>query len=92
MSIIIYYSSVSGSRDLKQQQSAIFQYLDSKKIKYEAVDISASNSAKEDMRRKTGNPSALPPQVFNKGVYCGDYSKFSEAVEDEKVEEFLKLK
>ncbi|KAL4661018.1 hypothetical protein GN956_G1643 [Arapaima gigas] len=92
MSIVVYFSSVSGSRDVKDQQAKIFQYLESKKIKYEGIDISVSSSIKEDMRRKTGNPTAMPPQIFNKGVYCGDYSKFSEAVEDEKVEEFLRLK
>uniref|UniRef100_A0A674BEC7 Zgc:153284 n=1 Tax=Salmo trutta TaxID=8032 RepID=A0A674BEC7_SALTR len=56
---------------LKQQQSQIFSFLDSKKIKYKAVDITQGSEVKEEMRKKTGNPTALPPQVFNKDVYCG---------------------
>nr|XP_029509107.1 SH3 domain-binding glutamic acid-rich-like protein 3 [Oncorhynchus nerka] len=71
MSIVVYFSSVSGSRELKQQQSQIFSFLDSKKIKYQAVDITQGSEIKEEMRKKTGNPAALPPQVFNKDVYCG---------------------
>jgi hypothetical protein len=35
------------------------------------VDITQGSEIKEEMRKKTGNPFALPPQVFNKDVYCG---------------------
>ncbi|XP_016359313.1 SH3 domain-binding glutamic acid-rich-like protein 3 [Sinocyclocheilus anshuiensis] len=91
MSITVYYSSVSGSREVKQHQSEIFQFLDSKKIKYFAVDIAESTDLKEEMRKKVGNPSAMPPQVFNGDKYCGDYQKFFDAVEDGKPEAFFKL-
>ncbi|KAM9421497.1 SH3 domain-binding glutamic acid-rich-like protein 3 [Salvelinus alpinus] len=91
MSIVVYFSSVSGSRELKQQQSQIFSFLDSKKIKYQAVDITQGSEVKEEMRKKTGNPTSLPPQVFNKDVYCGDFSVFYEAVEAGKAEAFFKL-
>ncbi|XP_056305379.1 SH3 domain-binding glutamic acid-rich-like protein 3 [Danio aesculapii] len=91
MSITVYYSSVSGSREVKQHQGEIFGFLDSKKIKYFAVDISTSNDVKEQMRKKVGNPSAMPPQVFNGDKYCGDYQKFFDAVEDGKPEAFFKL-
>ncbi|KTF93996.1 hypothetical protein cypCar_00017157, partial [Cyprinus carpio] len=76
---------------VKQHQSEIFQFLDSKKIKYFAVDISASADVKEEMRKKAGNPSAMPPQVFNGDKYCGDYQKFFDAVEDGKPGAFFKL-
>ncbi|XP_016085474.1 SH3 domain-binding glutamic acid-rich-like protein 3 [Sinocyclocheilus grahami] len=91
MSIKVYYSSVSGSREVKQHQSEIFHFLDSKKIKYFAVDITESTDLKEEMRKKVGNPSAMPPQVFNGDKYCGDYQKFFDAVEDGKPEAFFKL-
>ncbi|XP_016368576.1 SH3 domain-binding glutamic acid-rich-like protein 3 [Sinocyclocheilus rhinocerous] len=71
MSITVYYSSVSGSREVKQHQSEILQFLDAKKIKYFAVDIAGSGDLKEEMRKKVGNPSAMPPQVFNGDKYCG---------------------
>uniref|UniRef100_A0A673MLU1 SH3 domain-binding glutamic acid-rich-like protein 3 n=1 Tax=Sinocyclocheilus rhinocerous TaxID=307959 RepID=A0A673MLU1_9TELE len=77
--------------EVKQHQSEIFQFLDSKKIKYFAVDIAGSTDVKEEMRKKVGNPSAMPPQVFNGDKYCGDYQKFFDAVEDGKPEAFFKL-
>uniref|UniRef100_A0A6Q2Y8K2 Uncharacterized protein n=1 Tax=Esox lucius TaxID=8010 RepID=A0A6Q2Y8K2_ESOLU len=91
MSIVVYFSSISGSRELKQQQSQIFSFLDSKKIKYQAVDITQGPSGKEEMRKKAGNPTALPPQIFNGDKYCGDFSAFYEAVEAGKGEAFFKL-
>ncbi|XP_048841185.1 SH3 domain-binding glutamic acid-rich-like protein 3 [Brienomyrus brachyistius] len=92
MSLKIYFSSASGSREVKQQQNEIFQYLTAKKVKYEAVDICQTNDLKEEMRRLSGNPKAMPPQVFFDNVYCGDYNKFFESVEDDKADAFFKLK
>ncbi|XP_056588673.1 SH3 domain-binding glutamic acid-rich-like protein 3 [Triplophysa dalaica] len=91
MSVTVYFTSVSGSREVKQQQSEIFQFLDSKKIKYFTEDISQSPEKKEEMRKKVGNQSAMPPQVFNGGKYCGDYQKFFDAIEEGKAEAFFKL-
>ncbi|XP_027027197.1 SH3 domain-binding glutamic acid-rich-like protein 3 [Tachysurus fulvidraco] len=91
MPITIYMSTASGSREIKKQQDAIFQFLDSKNIKYFAMDITVSTDVKDEMRQKVGNPKALPPQVFNGTQYCGDYQAFFEAVEDGKPEKFFKL-
>ncbi|KAG9269789.1 SH3 domain-binding glutamic acid-rich-like protein 3 [Astyanax mexicanus] len=91
MSIVVYFSSASGSREVKQRQSEIFQFLDSKKIIYRALDITQSSDVKDEMRRKVGNNTALPPQIFNGDKYCGDYQAFSDAVEDGKPEAFFKL-
>ncbi|XP_055044481.1 SH3 domain-binding glutamic acid-rich-like protein 3 [Paramisgurnus dabryanus] len=91
MTITIYFTSVSGSREVKQQQTQIFDYLDAKQIKYFTVDISQSPENKEQMRKKVGNPTAMPPQVFNGDKYCGDFQKFFQAIEDEKPEAFFKL-
>ncbi|KAL2082417.1 hypothetical protein ACEWY4_022235 [Coilia grayii] len=91
MALTIYISSVSGSRELKQQQSEILQFLDAKKIQYKTKDITQDPSIKDEMRKLVGNPSAMPPQVFSGDTYCGDYSMFFEAVEDGKAEAFFKL-
>ena len=45
--------------------------LDSKKIAYTKIDISADESAKEEMRKLAGDPKALPPQLANGNQYCG---------------------
>ncbi|KAG7323714.1 hypothetical protein KOW79_013416 [Hemibagrus wyckioides] len=91
MTITIYISSVSGSREIKTQQEKILQFLDSRNIKYFAKDITLSPDFKAEMRQKAGNPSALPPQVFNGSQYCGDYQAFFDALEDGKAEKFFKL-
>ncbi|XP_028825199.1 SH3 domain-binding glutamic acid-rich-like protein 3 [Denticeps clupeoides] len=91
MSVTVYFSSVSGSREMKQQQSEIFQFLDSKKMKYQAVDISQNAELKEQMRKQVGRPNAMPPQVFNGDKYCGDYAAFFNAVEEGKAAAFFQL-
>ncbi|KAL6483083.1 hypothetical protein MHYP_G00079550 [Metynnis hypsauchen] len=91
MSIVVYFSSAGGSREVNKQQTAIFNFLDSKKFIYRALDITQSSDLKNEMRKKVGNPSALPPQVFNGDKYCGDFQAFFEAVEEGKPEKFFKL-
>ncbi|KAJ8275270.1 hypothetical protein COCON_G00098950 [Conger conger] len=92
MSVTVYFTSVTGSLQTKNNQTKIIQLLESKKIQFETVDISQSTDLRTDMREKCGNPKALPPQIFNGDAYCGDFAMFEEAVEMETVEEFLKLK
>ena len=45
--------------------------LDSKKIEYKKIDVAADEDAKKRMRELSGNPKAIPPQLFNDGQYCG---------------------
>ncbi|KAB0400518.1 hypothetical protein E2I00_017420 [Balaenoptera physalus] len=61
----VYSTSVTGSREIKSQQS--------------------------EMRALAGNPKATPPQIVNGDQYCGDYELFVEAVEQNTLQEFLKL-
>ncbi|XP_056150981.1 SH3 domain-binding glutamic acid-rich-like protein 3 [Lampris incognitus] len=91
MTIILYYTSVSSSSEMRKKQQRIMDYLDSKKIPYTTVDISQSVEDKEEMRKKAGNPTALPPQLFNGDTYCGDFEMFENAVELETEETFFKL-
>ena len=45
--------------------------LDSKKIEYKKLDVAADENLKKKMRELSGNPTALPPQLFNDDQYCG---------------------
>lgn len=56
---------------IKSQQSEVTRILDGKNIKYNLVDISQDNALREEMRAKSGNPKAIPPQIFNGDRYCG---------------------
>ncbi|XP_066914701.1 SH3 domain-binding glutamic acid-rich-like protein 3 [Clytia hemisphaerica] len=91
MSITCYFSTVSSNMEIKKHQQKIQMVLDGKKIQYTVVDISASEEGKAKMREIAGDPKALPPQVANGDQYCGDYGAFDAAVEEETLNEFLKL-
>lgn len=45
--------------------------LDSKSIQYELIDISVGGELRDEMRSKAGDPTAVPPQLFNEDHYCG---------------------
>jgi len=76
---------------MKKNQERIFSILTSKKIPFETVDISQNSEDKDLMRKMAGNPTALPPQICNGDVYCGDFAAFENAIEMEQLEAFLKL-
>lgn len=56
---------------VKSQQAQIMRVLDSKSIQYELVDISVDSEVRDEMRRKAGDLTAAPPQLFNEDQYCG---------------------
>ncbi|XP_036003386.1 SH3 domain-binding glutamic acid-rich-like protein 3 [Fundulus heteroclitus] len=91
MTVTVYMASVSGSLELKKNQERIFSILTSKKIPFKTVDITQNTDDKDLMRKMAGNAKALPPQIFNGDVYCGDFAAFENAIEMEQLEKFLKL-
>lgn len=56
---------------VKSQQAEVIRILESKSIKYELIDISVGGAVRDEMRSKSGNPTAIPPQIFNEDQYCG---------------------
>lgn len=56
---------------VKSQQIEVMRILESKKIEYKLVDISQDEELRNEMRTKSGNPTAAPPQLFNEDQYCG---------------------
>ncbi|XP_029977166.1 SH3 domain-binding glutamic acid-rich-like protein 3 [Salarias fasciatus] len=91
MGIKLYYTTVTASRTVKSQQSEIMRILDSKSIEYKLIDISLGGELRDEMRSKAGDPTLVPPQLFNEDQYCGNYEMFADAVEADTVEQFLKL-
>uniref|UniRef100_A0A668TAZ2 SH3 domain binding glutamate-rich protein like 3 n=1 Tax=Oreochromis aureus TaxID=47969 RepID=A0A668TAZ2_OREAU len=71
MPVKVFFTSVSGSTQTKKNQDRIFSILSAKKIPFQTVDISQSSDDKDLMRQGAGDPTALPPQIFNGDVYCG---------------------
>lgn len=56
---------------VKSRQAEMIRILDSKSIQYELVDISVGSEVRDEMRSKAGDPTAVPPQLFNEDQYCG---------------------
>ncbi|XP_065057915.1 SH3 domain-binding glutamic acid-rich-like protein 3 [Rhopilema esculentum] len=90
--ITLYFSTISSNQNIKKAQQRIQMVLDGKGISYEIVDIASSVEDKTKMREIVGDDTALPPQIINDGNYCGDFEAFDAAVENEELEQFLKMK
>lgn len=56
---------------VKSQQAEMMRILESKSIQFELIDISVGGEVRTEMRSKAGNPTAVPPQLFNEDQYCG---------------------
>ncbi|XP_033932547.1 SH3 domain-binding glutamic acid-rich-like protein 3 [Pseudochaenichthys georgianus] len=92
MPVKVFYTSVSGSKEIKKRQQQILDVLSSKKVEFEAIDISQDSNTKDEMRKMANDATALPPQICNGNEHCGNYEAFLEAIENEQLEAFLKLK
>ncbi|XP_058886861.1 SH3 domain-binding glutamic acid-rich-like protein 3 [Acipenser ruthenus] len=76
---------------IRSMQAEVTRILEASKIPFELIDIASGETLLEEMRSKTSNPTALPPQIFNNDVYCGDYYQLHEATENGELLQFLRL-
>ncbi|KAF7659215.1 hypothetical protein LDENG_00001340 [Lucifuga dentata] len=90
MSVTLFFAPDSTVA-IKKKQTRILNVLSSKKINYTIVNITVSSEKRDLMRKIAGDPKALPPQIANGDVYCGDFDAFDNAIETEDLETFLKL-
>ncbi|XP_067120376.1 SH3 domain-binding glutamic acid-rich protein homolog [Centruroides vittatus] len=96
MAIKVYISGVCGSQEVRKRQQRVLFVLTSMKIDYEVVDVTepGRDEDKEFMKeecKKHNKENVLPPQIFNDNEYCGDYSDFEVANDDDKLLVFLKM-
>lgn len=91
MSIKVYTTSVTTNREIYNKQNRIKHVFEAKNIIFEEIDLSRSQEERDLMREKAGIPDLLPPAIFNGDTYCGDFDQFEDAVEENKLKEFLKL-
>ena len=87
--IIVYWTSVTSSIEIKKKQQRIEMVLSGKNIKFEKVDISLVDGAKEKMREICGGKT-LPPQLCKGDKCLGTYEEFEAAIENEELDAFLK--
>uniref|UniRef100_A0A8C6N0L1 SH3 domain-binding glutamic acid-rich-like protein 3 n=1 Tax=Mus spicilegus TaxID=10103 RepID=A0A8C6N0L1_MUSSI len=90
--IIIYYASMTVSREMSRKQSEATRVVDTYKIKYELMNIAVSTKVLEEMCIKVASPKANPPQIVNGQEYCGNFIYFHDAKENKEILKFLKIK
>ncbi|KAL5244918.1 hypothetical protein ACI65C_012328 [Semiaphis heraclei] len=82
---------------VKKRQQRVTMILDSKSISYDLVDITEPGKEDEkaymqiNSKTKDGSKNALPPQIFNDDVYCGDYDDFDTANELDELDKFFDI-
>ena len=94
MTIIVYTTSISCNKTLVSNQLKILEFLRLKQIDHEEIDLSINTEARSFMIEKMPQDkqeNALPPQVFNDSIYCGDYDNFFNAQEMRCPYTFFKL-
>ncbi|XP_023224711.1 SH3 domain-binding glutamic acid-rich protein homolog [Centruroides sculpturatus] len=96
MVIRVFISGVSGNHEIRKQQQRVQFVLESLKLEFDVIDITETgreedrNFMREECK-KHDRPNALPPQIFNGDIYCGDYNDFEAANEEQYLMKFLKL-
>ncbi|XP_022176866.1 SH3 domain-binding glutamic acid-rich protein homolog [Myzus persicae] len=97
MVVKVYMSGISGNKEVKKRQQRVTMILDSKSISYDLVDITEPGKEDEkaymqtNSKTKDGSKNALPPQIFNDDVYCGDYDDFDTANELDELDKFFDI-
>lgn len=95
MVLRIFFTSTTGRRDIRKGQIHLFSVLSSWKYPYQAIDLGAPENERErqllsTIAKKSDDGQVILPQIFHQDEYCGDYRDFLEAIEGEKMSNFLK--
>jgi hypothetical protein len=95
MVLRVFFISTTGRRDIRYGQIHVFSVLSSWKYAYQAIDVAAPENANErnfviESGKKAEDGKIVLPQIFTEEECCGDYLDFLNAIEDEKLQLFLK--
>ncbi|KAI8099701.1 uncharacterized protein BX664DRAFT_289951 [Halteromyces radiatus] len=90
----LYISTVSGNPVIKKNQEHIQQLLESNQVKFELIDVAASEAALQYMKRSNNNGSSEGrakevPQLFVGGEFRGLYDDVAKHVEKGTLDELL---
>ncbi|KAG8200098.1 hypothetical protein JTE90_001954 [Oedothorax gibbosus] len=96
MVIKVYISGICGSHEVRKQQQRVLFILQSLPIDLQIVDITEPGREEDltfmqEVAKEHNKKTQLPPQIFNGEDYCGDYSDFEVANDDDRIMGFLKL-
>lgn len=93
----VFIASITANPEVRKRVQRVLMLLDGLSIPFDAIDITKPGNEEQRMfmrehATKTdvkGNP--LPPQFFYNEEYLGNFVDFEEAVEDDRIAEFLRL-
>ena len=89
------YYVTTNITQVHTKQHRVTGILDSLKIEFSVVDISAPGMdkqrifMKEKSKKRVGERFPKPPQIFNDDKYCGDFDDFDLANEEGRLPPFL---
>nr|CAG4642804.1 EOG090X0DPU [Evadne anonyx] len=92
-----YVANICGNQHVKKLQIRAQMIMESKGVAFETIDITAEEmEAEKKFMLENASPRAngkipVPPQFFNQDEYLGDYEDFAEAIELNRLEDFLKV-
>ncbi|CAD5124734.1 DgyrCDS13004 [Dimorphilus gyrociliatus] len=89
MVLKLLVSKDCGNLQMKSHQDHIKRVFESKKISFVEVDVGRPQTVKE--KEKLLDMLLSPPQIFNGDINRGDYSTFLNALENEKLFEYLDI-
>ncbi|KAF8365952.1 hypothetical protein PRIPAC_83781 [Pristionchus pacificus] len=95
--IKVYITTITANTEIRKQVQRALMILEGLRIPFKAIDITKPGMEEERafMKEKAHNrrcsKTVLPPQFFVDDDYVGDYFDFEESVEEDKLEQFLKL-
>eukprot|EP00092_Neocalanus_flemingeri_P044988 GFUD01050100.1.p1 GENE.GFUD01050100.1~~GFUD01050100.1.p1 ORF type:complete len:395 (-),score=137.56 GFUD01050100.1:102-1286(-) len=97
MGVKIFVTLECPDTKTSARQTKIISILNTFTVPHILVDLSAKDRERGDQKefmkakakKREGQETALPPQIFNSGKYCGDYEDFRIAYEEDTLDTFL---
>jgi len=92
-----YIAKICVSQHVKKQQTRAQMIMESKGVAFETIDITADgmederNFMLENACPRMDGQRPIPPQFFNRDEYLGDYEDFTEAIDLNRLEDFLRV-
>ncbi|ELU16317.1 hypothetical protein CAPTEDRAFT_192426 [Capitella teleta] len=82
---------IKVKQQVKDEQKRAMFILESKKIPFETVDVAKSKAKVRIMKATVGDANANPPRFFKGEVYLGGFKEFIEAVDEGRMQQWLRL-
>ncbi|ETN76738.1 SH3-binding, glutamic acid-rich protein [Necator americanus] len=93
----VFIASITANPEIRKRVQRTLMILDGLSIPFDAIDITKPGNEEQRMFMREHavkddvKCTPLPPQFFYNEEYLGNFVDFEEAVEDDRIAEFLRL-